>query len=311
MGLAHSPTKARPTMQLILVTGLSGGGKSIAIRQLEDSGCYCVDNLPAEFLLPVAHRLGSLGEERAAIAIDGRSIATMKEVSESLAKLREEGFDVRVLFLTASTDELIKRFSETRRRHPFSIRAEHEGKTLTLREAVELEAELLQPMAEHGMIMDTTGILPAQLRRWVQQFAGEPGARMTITFESFAYKHGIPTAADLVFDVRCIANPYYDPALRPLTGRDEPVARFLAADAEACRMVDDIAAFLETWIPAYLRQNRHYLTICIGCTGGQHRSVWVAETLGRRFADRAGVIVRHRIAEQLARLAPEATVQTA
>lgn len=297
-------------MQLILVTGLSGGGKSIAIRQLEDSGYYCVDNLPTEFLLPVARRLSASGEECAAVAIDGRSIATFEETVTALEKLRAEGFDVRVLFLTASIEALIKRFSETRRRHPFSIRAEHAGTTLTLREAVEHEYELMMPMADHGTIIDTTGLLPAQLRRWVQKFADEPAARMTVTFESFAYKHGIPTAADLVFDVRCITNPYYDPALRALTGRDAPVAAFLEKDPEACRMVDNIAAFLATWMPAYLRQNRHYLTICIGCTGGQHRSVWVAEQLGKRFADQAGVIVRHRIAERLSSLSTEETTQT-
>lgn len=297
-------------MQLILVTGLSGSGKSIAIRQLEDSGYYCVDNLPAEFLLPVARRLAISNETRAAVAIDGRSIATLEETVSALEVLRSEGFDVRVLFLTASIEALIQRFSETRRRHPFSIRAEHTGHTLTLREAVQSEHDILIPMTEHGTVMDTTGLLPAQLRRWVQQFAAEPSARMTITFESFAYKHGIPTAADLVFDVRCISNPYYDPKLRPLTGRDAPVAAFLQNDNEACRMVDDISSFLKAWLPAYLRQNRHYLTICIGCTGGQHRSVWVAEELGQRFADLAGVIVRHRIAERLDSLSAEDTAQT-
>lgn len=205
-------------MQLILVTGLSGSGKSIAIRQLEDSGCYCIDNLPAEFLLPVAESLANSQTKAAAVAIDSRSHATFEKTLEALKELRQKGFDIRILYLTASSEELVRRFSETRRRHPLSTHAEHLDQEVTLQEAIKLERELLAPVAEIAHVMDTTGLLPSQLRRWVQQFIGEPSAKMTLTFESFGFKHGIPVVADLVFDVRCLPNPYYDPTLRPLSG---------------------------------------------------------------------------------------------
>lgn len=294
-------------MQLILVTGLSGSGKSIAIRQLEDSGCYCIDNLPAEFLLPVAHNLAKRGTRMAAVAIDARSHATFEKTVETLSQLKTEGFDVRVLFLTASTPELIRRFSETRRRHPLSAQAEERDQEVTLTEAIERERVMLAPVAQVACLMDTTGLLPAQLRRWVQTFAGRPEAHMTLAFESFAFKYGVPSAADLVFDVRCLPNPYYRGDLRPLTGRDKPVADYLDAQPLAGDMVEDITRFLERWLPSYRAQNRHYLTICIGCTGGQHRSVYVAEALGRRFSNS---IVRHRVIEQSGLLHPELSHQT-
>ena len=205
-------------MQLTLVTGLSGSGKSIAIRQLEDSGCYCIDNLPAEFLLPVAESLAASGTRSAAVAIDARSHATFEGTLKTLDTLKGKGFDIRVLFLTASSAELVRRFSETRRRHPLSTHAQHLAQEVTLQEAIGKERELLEPVAAIAHVMDTTGLLPSQLRRWVQQFIGEPEAKLTLTFESFAYKNGIPVVADLVFDVRCLPNPYYVPALRPLTG---------------------------------------------------------------------------------------------
>lgn len=285
-------------MQLIIVTGMSGSGKSIAIRQLEDCGYYCVDNLPASFLLPVAKDLEKHGVKQAAVAIDARSQSNFEHTVEALRQLGHAGFDVRILFLTASTPELVQRFSETRRRHPLSAQAESRDEIVTLQEAICRERDILSPITEGAAIMDTTGLLPAQLRNWVKEFAGLPQAKMTLAFESFGFKHGLPVAADLVFDVRCLPNPYYTAALRPLTGKDEPVAQFLRACPDVNRMVDDIAGFIERWLPAYINQNRHYLTVAIGCTGGQHRSVYVAEELGRRFANVRGVVVRHRIIEQ-------------
>ena len=285
-------------MQLIIVTGMSGSVKSIAIRQLEDCGYYCVDNLPASFLLPVAKDLEEHGVKQAAVAIDARSQSNFEHSVEALRQLGHAGFDVRILFLTASTPELVQRFSETRRRHPLSAQAESRDEIVTLQEAICRERDILSPITEGAAIMDTTGLLPAQLRNWVKEFAGLPQAKMTLAFESFAFKHGLPVAADLVFDVRCLPNPYYTAALRPLTGKDEPVAEFLRACPDVNRMVDDIAGFIERWLPAYINQNRHYLTVAVGCTGGQHRSVYVAEELGRRFANVRGVVVRHRIIEQ-------------
>ncbi len=285
-------------MQLTLVTGLSGSGKSIAIRQLEDSGCYCIDNLPAEFLLPVAESLAASGTRSAAVAIDARSHATFEGTLKTLDTLKGKGFDIRVLFLTASSAELVRRFSETRRRHPLSTHAQHLAQEVTLQEAIGKERELLEPVAAIAHVMDTTGLLPSQLRRWVQQFIGEPEAKLTLTFESFAYKNGIPVVADLVFDVRCLPNPYYVPALRPLTGRDKPIADYLAAQPLVGEMIGDIAGYIKKWLPHFKAQNRHYLTVCVGCTGGQHRSVYVAESLGRIFAQETATIVRHRMLDQ-------------
>lgn len=280
-------------MQLILVSGLSGSGKSIAIRQLEDLGYYCIDNLPADFLVPVVDNLAKSGSRMAAVAIDARSHATFESIRVAAQRLTELGHDVHMLFLTASSEELIQRFSETRRRHPLSG---HDD--VTLAEAVEKEREMLAPAIDIAHVIDTTGIQPALLRRWVMDFVGHSSADMTLAFESFGFKHGVPVAADLVFDVRCLPNPYYDPALRPLTGCDKPVADFLAAEPLVGRMVDDIERFIRTWLPHYRAQNRHYLTVAIGCTGGQHRSVYVAENLKARFADVEGVMMRHRVLER-------------
>lgn len=295
-------------MQLIIVTGLSGGGKSIVIRQLEDSGFYCIDNLPAQFLLPVARNLATNGTQAAAVAIDARSHATFDTALNALKTLHDEGHSTRVLFLTASDEELVRRFSETRRRHPLCRVGDNAHQEVTLQEAIALERNLLAPVVDVGHVMDTTRLLPSQLRRWVQQFIGRPEAQLLLTFESFGYKHGLPFTSDLVFDVRCLPNPYYLPALRPLSGLDAPVADYLAAQPLVTEMVDDIAAFIERWLPRYTAQNRHYLTVCIGCTGGQHRSVYVAQSLGQRFASRAGTIVRHRSLD--AKFLPEDRLQS-
>ena len=297
-------------MQLTLVTGMSGAGKSIVIRQLEDCGYYCIDNLPADFLIPVVEGLASRGTENVAVAIDARSQVTFDHALQALNSLQSEGVDVRVLFLTASQEELVKRFSETRRRHPLCTHAQRHDHLLSLQEAIQREREMLEPITEFAAIMDTTALLPAQLRKWVQQFVGTPHAEMTLTFESFAFKHGIPITADLVFDVRCLPNPYYDPVLRPLTGRDEAIVQFMLAKPQVCDMVTDISQFLEKWLPSYLQQNRHYLTIAIGCTGGQHRSVYVAETLAKHFEKLYPTIVRHRIIEQSSVLNAQQGAQT-
>ena len=243
-------------MQLIIVTGMSGGGKSIAIRQLEDCGYYCIDNLPAAFLLPVAQDLRTHGIKSAAVAIDARSQSTFDGSLKAIRQLEEAGFDVRILFLTASDQELVKRFSETRRRHPLSTLAASRDQLVTLQEAISRERDLLAPISAGAALMDTTGILSSQLREWVKKFVGQPQAMMTLTFESFAFKHGLPVASDLVFDVRCLPNPYYDPALRPLTGRDKPVADYLRTFPTVINMVDDIEGFIRKWLPAYIAQNR-------------------------------------------------------
>jgi RNase adapter protein RapZ len=281
-------------MRIVLVTGLSGSGKSVAIRLLEDVGYYCVDNLPPQFLLDVCAYLDATGHNDVAVAIDARSEATLADVPVIVSTLRDLGHDVRALFLTASDAALVQRYSETRRRHPLSWRVEAEGAETTVGEAIALERELLAPLSEIAHAIDTSGMRPNTLRHWVREFVDSPPGHLTLSFESFAFKEGIPIAADLVFDVRNLPNPHYDPALRPLTGCDAPVAAFLASNPAVREMIDDIAHFIGKWLPSYVADNRNYVTVAIGCTGGRHRSVYIVEELARRFASREHVLVRHR-----------------
>ncbi len=279
-------------MQVIVVTGLSGSGKSVAIRQLEDSGYYCIDNLPVDFIVPVVKSLEKRGQEKVAVSIDIRSRTAPQNARLELGELESLGVDLRVLALTASTPALVQRFSETRRRHPLTPLNRVPGDQTGLQEAIAKEREMMN--FEDCFVLDTSDLSSATLRAWVRQFVDAPDSEMTISFESFAYKKGFPVAADYVFDMRNLPNPYYDPKLRPLTGKDAPVAEFLRGKPEVQEMISDIEAFLRKWIPSYRAQCRHYLTVCIGCTGGQHRSVYVAEELYRRFSKTAGVVVRHR-----------------
>ncbi|MGH6611471.1 MAG: RNase adapter RapZ, partial [Burkholderiaceae bacterium] len=216
-------------MRIVLVTGLSGSGKSVAIRLLEDAGYYCVDNLPPRFLLDLCAYLDRTGHRDVAVSVDARSEATLDDVPLMISTLRGFGHDVRVLFLTASDAALVQRFSETRRRHPMAIRELERGGASTVTEAISLERALLDPLAEIGHSIDTSALHPNLLRHWVRQFVDSPRADLTLSFESFAFKDGIPVAADLVFDVRTLPNPHYDLQLRPLTGRDDAVAAFLLA----------------------------------------------------------------------------------
>ena len=286
-------------MRLIIVTGLSGSGKSVAIRQLEDIGYYCIDNLPLSFIIPVAKDL-SKTQDYVAFAVDARSsFSDIDQPNALLEELRKQNWDVRILFLTASTPELVQRFSETRRRHPLTLRLEAAGKTLSLSEVIAREREIMEPFSLTAHVLDTTGLQSNTLRTWVKDFADAPHADLSLTFESFGYKHGIPTAADLVFDVRNLPNPYYDPQLRPLTGQDEAIVEFMQKQPMVTEMVKDIEFFIEKWLPSYQATNRHYLTVAIGCTGGQHRSVYVAETLAKYFAQKLpSVAIRHRIIGQ-------------
>jgi UPF0042 nucleotide-binding protein len=281
-------------MRIVLVTGLSGSGKSVAIRVLEDAGYYCVDNLPPQFLLELASYLDRTGHRDVAVSVDARSEATLADVPMMVSTLRASGHDVRVLFLTASESALVQRYSETRRRHPMALRELERGGASTVTEAISLERALLEPLAEIGHSIDTSALHPNLLRHWVRKFVDSPRAHLTLSFESFAFKDGIPVAADLVFDVRNLPNPHYDPELRPLTGRDEAVTAFMLAAPQVQEMINDIAGFIEKWLPSYVAENRHYVTVAIGCTGGRHRSVYIVEELARRFMRRESVLVRHR-----------------
>jgi UPF0042 nucleotide-binding protein len=275
-------------MQIVLVSGLSGSGKSIAIAVLEDVGYYCVDNLPLAMLHPLVDYLKREGHERIAIAIDARSSASFSQLPEIAEALREQGIDLRVIFLEAKTLSLVKRFSETRRRHPLS------SDTVSLQEAIQLEREMLADIAPLAHRIDTSDLSASALRLWIKDLIGQDRSRITLLFESFGFKHGIPLDADLVFDVRCLPNPHYVAELRPLTGCDQPVKDYIESSANAMALLADIRGFVENWLPCFIRDHRAYLTVAIGCTGGQHRSVYFAEMLAAAFREREQVLVRHR-----------------
>ena len=283
-------------MQLFLISGLSGSGKSVALKVLEDSGHYCVDNLPAELLSTLIDNLQQSGNTRIAVSIDVRSGASVQQLPTHIEHLKQRGMDVRLLFLDAQTDTLVKRFSETRRRHPLSDATSQAGSKqgLTLPECVQRERELLTEIGNIGHHIDTSGLGANALRDRVLDFMSIDRARLTLLFQSFGFKHGIPLDADLVFDARFLPNPFYDQKLRPLSGRDEAVKAMLRADSNVGKFTDDIAAFIQRWLPSYAGDNRAALTIAIGCTGGQHRSVYIAEVLADRLGASQQVLVRHR-----------------
>jgi len=283
-------------MQLFLISGLSGSGKSVALKTLEDAGFYCVDNLPAEMLSSLVEHLLPAGYSNIAVSIDVRSANSVQRLPELMLQLMQKNLAVHVLFLDAQNDTLVKRFSETRRLHPLNDAASLEnGKQgRTLPECVQYERELLAEISSIGHHIDTTELNANALRAWIKQFIKLDRARLTLLFESFGFKHGIPLDADLVFDVRCLPNPYYNPALRPLTGNDAAVIEFLENTPAVQDMFGDIRNFVERWLPCYVADNRSYLTVAIGCTGGQHRSVYLAEKLARHFEQQQQVLVRHR-----------------
>jgi UPF0042 nucleotide-binding protein len=221
------------------------------------------------------------------MSIDARTGDSLELVPEYMAALKKQGVDLRLLFLDAKNDTLIRRFSETRRRHPLATG------TRTLEEALTREREVLAPVGEIGYRLDTTDLLPNTLRNWIKEWLDIRAETTMLLFESFSYKHGVPLDADLVFDVRCLPNPHYDPRLRPLTGLDAEVVAFLEKESKVGSMLGDIRRFVETWLPAY-GQDRSSLTVAVGCTGGRHRSVYLVERLGAHFRGLTPVLVRHR-----------------
>jgi UPF0042 nucleotide-binding protein len=275
-------------MQLVLISGLSGSGKSVALNVLEDSGYYCVDNLPVDLVMPLLDSLAGSGHEHIALSMDARSGTSVRALPQTVAALKQKGIDARLLYLEAKDETLIKRFSETRRRHPLSVGG------LTVAECIARERELLGDIGESGHHIDTSELSPNTLRSWIKDLVEVDRSRLTLLFESFGFKQGIPLDADFVFDVRCLPNPYYEPELRGLTGQDPAVAAFLEANETTRNMYRDIHSFIATWLPAFVRENRSYLTVAIGCTGGQHRSVYIAERLGAAFGADNQVMVRHR-----------------
>lgn len=297
--------EAAPPRQVVLVTGISGSGKSVALHALEDAGFFCVDNLPPELLRGFLDLQHSRFDRRLAIAVDVRSAGSLPTLLPLVQELRAEGVGIQVVFLDASTDALVRRFSETRRPHPLSadestraLAVPSESQTPDTRralvEAIELERELLAELRQLATVLDTSQLRTAQLRIWIRDMVRAGSNRLTLVFESFAFKHGVPLDADYVFDVRVLPNPHYIPELKPLTGRDATVAAYLRAQPEVGEMLAQIESFIGHWLPAFETDQRSYLTVAIGCTGGQHRSVYFAETLAARFRGRSATLVRHR-----------------
>lgn len=282
-------------MKLIIVSGLSGSGKSIALNTLEDLDYYCIDNLPVGMLRAFADQMtGDWGRNRRdyAVGIDARnSSQDLDHFPKLLAELRSMDIECTVFFLQSETSILLKRFSETRRKHPLT------GKDTALADAIKLERALLEPVAGNAdLFIDTSSTTIHQLRDLIRDRVAldEPNA-MSLLFQSFGYKHGIPSDADFVFDVRCLPNPHWEAELRPFTGRDQSVVDYLEKQSAVASMLAQLTTLLDEWVPCFEAENRSYMTVAIGCTGGQHRSVYMAERLAEHFrSKRANVMVRHR-----------------
>ncbi len=276
-------------MQLVLLSGVSGSGKSVALKALEDAGFFCVDNLPADLIAPLVDYAMARDEPKVAISADARSRESLGRLPEIVDKERARGNDVRVIFLDANDESLVRRFSETRRPHPLA----RDGQALP--EAIAEERRVLAWLAEIGHRIDTSALTSAQLRGWVQDLVVTDRTRLTLTFESFGFKGGVPLDADFVFDARCVLpNPHYDPQLRNQTGHDPDVVAFLERETQAGIFIEDIQRFLQRWLPRFILDQRASLTVAIGCTGGRHRSVYIADQLAERFASEHQVVLRHR-----------------
>lgn len=280
-------------LEIVLITGMSGSGKSVALHAMEDAGYYCVDNLPPE-LLPAFVELEHQHHcNKVAIAMDVRSATSLPLVPTALSALQKQGVVIRSIFLDATTDTLVRRFSETRRRHPLSSDDAQHGRR-ALVQNIELERELLADLREQAHVIDTSNIRASQLQSYVKSLTPTKTEQLTLVFQSFAFKRGIPMDADYVFDVRMLPNPHYEPELKNLTGLDSPVMQFLQQQSEVLLMLDHIEKFLGHWLDMLEQNNRSYVTVAIGCTGGQHRSVFLVEQLAQRFNQRWTALTRHR-----------------
>jgi len=281
-------------MSFFIISGLSGSGKSIALQALEDMGFYCIDNLPAAMIPHFATKITDADTEtlrKVAIGIDARNRAFLDEVPKSLEQLKELGIHYSIVFLEAEESVLVKRFKQTRRKHPLT------DENTSLLESIRLERTLLEPISFSAVMrIDTTHTTPYELRQQVHDFAGgEDTEGLTLLFVSFGFKHGTPLDADYVFDIRCLPNPYWESELRKFTGLDEPVVVYLEQDKQVQDMFEDICTFLETWLPHFERERRSYMTIAVGCTGGQHRSVYMVRKLANHFSHSdITTQVRHR-----------------
>jgi UPF0042 nucleotide-binding protein len=282
-------------MKFVIVTGLSGSGKSVALNTLEDLGFYCIDNLPSFLLESFADALIAGRASRfteTAVGMDARNAPDdLRHIAPVVARLRAAGIAAEIVFLEADDEVLVQRFSETRRRHPLT------DADTSLADAIRRERELLAPFLTNADLrIDTTRTTLHELRDLTRRRVAErPRGVLSLLFLSFGFKRGVPRDADLVFDARCLPNPHWEPGLRPLTGRDPEVAAFLERDARVPKLLEDIGGFLGRWLPCFRDEGRSYLTVAIGCTGGQHRSVYLVEQLARRFrGPEPSVLVSHR-----------------
>ena len=299
---ASHPVNLPHNLRLVVISGMSGAGKSVALHALEDAGYYCVDNLPPALLLPLLQDMGeNLPSLRMAISMDARSSAeALAAIPAELDLLRERGVEVIPLFLDASNEIIMRRYSETRRKHPLTrITSDNQGKDLL--DAIKQERILLAPSREPAHVIDTTMTRAAQLRTQIKELLTISQRQLTLVLESFAFKRGVPTDADYVFDVRMLPNPHYEPHLRPLTGCDQPVAEYLQQQPKVALMHRHIRDFLRQWLPELASDHRSYVTVAIGCTGGQHRSVYLVEQLYGDFSAEWTCLKRHREME-LARI---------
>ena len=299
---ASHPVNLPHNLRLVVISGMSGAGKSVALHALEDAGYYCVDNLPPALLLPLLQDMGeNLPSLRMAISMDARSSAeALAAIPAELDLLRERGVEVIPLFLDASNEIIMRRYSETRRKHPLTrITSDNQGKDLL--DAIKQERILLAPLRERAHVIDTTMTRAAQLRTQIKELLTISQRQLTLVLESFAFKRGVPTDADYVFDVRMLPNPHYEPHLRPLTGCDQPVAEYLQQQPKVALMHRHIRDFLRQWLPELASDHRSYVTVAIGCTGGQHRSVYLVEQLYGDFSAEWTCLNRHREME-LARI---------
>ena len=282
-------------MKLVIVSGRSGSGKSTALHVLEDLGYYCIDNLPIGLLLPLADEAIISEEsrlEKIAVSIDARNLSTgIDQFTDVYQQFKLRHFEMDVIYLDALNQILLKRFHATRRKHPLS------NESLSLKEAIAAERALLSPIASVAdLTVDTSDMSMYQLRDLIKErVVGKIGQDIALLFQSFGFKHGVPIDADFVFDVRCLPNPYWDPALRAFTGKDLPIHEFLENQPETSEMLGDIKGYISKWLPKFANSNRSYLTVAIGCTGGQHRSVYISEKLGEHFkSQQQNVQVRHK-----------------
>ncbi|WP_063663438.1 RNase adapter RapZ [Aliivibrio fischeri] len=283
-------------MKLMVVSGSSGAGKSVALRALEDLGYYCVDNLPIDLLTQFVESIQH-SSQNVAVSVDIRNLPKDPALLKNTLALLKKTHDVTVIFLDAEDKELIKRYSETRRLHPLSLI----GEQCSLEQAVTLEKSILSDYREEAdLVLDTTTKSIHDLSETLRsRILGRESKELVMVFESFGFKHGLPTDADYVFDVRFLPNPHWEPSLRPMTGLDKPVADYLAKHTEVIQLKEQIQQFLATWLPALEKNNRSYLTVAIGCTGGQHRSVYITQQLGEYFKQQGKQVqIRHKTLER-------------